>query len=85
MTTEEHNRLYWQCRRGMLELDLMLIPFLEKAYSDLSKEDQALFEEFLTATDPELYSWLTGNGQSENPAFAAMAKRIHDYVQTSHG
>ena len=30
----DETRLRWQCRRGMLELDLMLETFVEKRYAD---------------------------------------------------
>jgi len=30
----DETRLRWQCRRGMLELDLMLETFVEKCYAD---------------------------------------------------
>ena len=33
-------RLKWACRRGMLELDVLLLPFVEEAFDSLSYEDQ---------------------------------------------
>jgi len=32
MDRVEHNRLYWKCRRGLLELDLVLQRFLERHF-----------------------------------------------------
>ncbi len=32
-------RLRWPCRRGMLELDVLFMPFVEEAYDDISEED----------------------------------------------
>lgn len=55
---EKMNRLRWQCRRGMLELDLLLLPFFDKYYLGLSGVHQALFEQLLTYQDPELYQML---------------------------
>ncbi len=51
-------KLRWQCRRGMLELDLLLLPFLEKVYEQLSTEEQDLFAKLLTCQDQDLYTWL---------------------------
>jgi antitoxin CptB len=34
----DHNRLKWAARRGMLELDLILQPFVEKVYPTLNAE-----------------------------------------------
>ena len=60
------SKLAWRCRRGMLELDLILIPFFDTHFSDLSREDQAIFQRLLECTDPELYSWLIGHKSSED-------------------
>lgn len=74
-------RLYWCCRRGMLELDLILIPFLEQRYSELSAEDQALFQEYLDTNDPELHSWLTAKSCSVDPRFVKMTQIIRDHAR----
>lgn len=54
-------KLIWQCRRGMLELDLILNPFLEKQLDQLSDTQVAQFEALLQQPDPVLYSWLMGH------------------------
>ena len=35
-------RIRWACRRGMLELDVLFMPFVEEAYDSLSAEQQAI-------------------------------------------
>ena len=52
------NHLVWQCRRGMLELDNILNPFLEECYQDLNHEQQCDFVCLLKSDDPSLYSWI---------------------------
>ena len=37
----ELNRLFWHSRRGMLELDVLLVPFVKEVYPSLDAEDQA--------------------------------------------
>jgi antitoxin CptB len=54
----EKARLTWRCRRGMLELDLVLQSFLEERVHLLDKRQLLTFESLLTSTDPELYAWL---------------------------
>jgi len=61
------SKLRWRCRRGMLELDLMLGNFLDNAYAKLQPEKQALFEQLLEAEDQDLYRWLLGNEPAANP------------------
>jgi antitoxin CptB len=65
-------RLAWQCRRGMLELDVILIPFLEQHFEALDSVQQDLFAELLQAADPDLYTWLMGFGQCPSAALADM-------------
>lgn len=56
----EINRLRWRCRRGMLELDLVLGEFLEQRYIDLPESQQAAFEALLACSDQELWDMLYG-------------------------
>lgn len=54
----QKNRLTWASRRGMLELDLILQPFVENVYPQLSELDQRHFEQLLDCEDQDLFSWL---------------------------
>ncbi len=53
-------RLRWQCRRGMRELDLLLLDFLERGYGRLDAAQRARFEALLEIPDPILFEWLLG-------------------------
>lgn len=54
------SQIRWQCRRGMLELDIMLISFFDHHYDTLSPKEQELFVALLEASDADLYAWLLG-------------------------
>ncbi|HLQ26399.1 MAG TPA: succinate dehydrogenase assembly factor 2 [Acidiferrobacterales bacterium] len=56
---QKFNRLRWQCRRGQLELDLILNDFLERHYAALSEAEQNAFARLLQLPDPTLLQWLT--------------------------
>ena len=56
-------QLKWQCRRGMLELDVILIPFLDQHFTNLDETYQSAFVELLKQDDPDLYTWIMGFGQ----------------------
>lgn len=56
----EHARLYWQCRRGMLELDTLLQGFFEQGYETLTEEGRQGFLELLDYADTELLEYLMG-------------------------
>jgi antitoxin CptB len=54
-------KLGWHCRRGMLELDLILNRFTQSQIDSLTETQLKAFEALLTCTDPELFSWLMGH------------------------
>lgn len=53
----DEKRLVWASRRGMLELDLILMPFLEKIYPALSQSDKELYWSLLAEEDQDIYAW----------------------------
>ena len=57
-TPPDMDRLRWQCRRGMLELDEILLRYLEERFVQSSVEEQALFRRLLDVEDPVLNVWL---------------------------
>ena len=56
----EFNRLCWHSRRGMLEIDVMLMPFTENQYLTLSPEDQTAYRKLLDCEDQDIWEWLRG-------------------------
>lgn len=80
MTHPKIDRIYWSCRRGMLELDLTLIPFCQHQYLSLSTELQQQFQALLECTDVELYAWLTGRSEPENAEFLPIVNLIRIYA-----
>lgn len=53
----EFKKICWRSRRGMLELDLLLIPFSEDGFRQLSDEDQRSYIKLLDRDDPQLLQW----------------------------
>ncbi len=51
------NRLRWQCRRGVKELDAVLCTFLENDYVSANEHDQHLFIELLALEDDQLLAY----------------------------
>jgi len=69
-------QLQWQCRRGMLELDVILIPFLENYFESLDENNQLAFSELLTQADPDLYTWIMGFGECKIEEFVELIQII---------
>jgi len=74
-------RLKWACRRGMLELDVLFIPFVDEAYDELSAEQQRIFERLLTEQDPDLFAWFMGHSTCEDTELNAMVQLILNRVK----
>ncbi|OGO91191.1 MAG: hypothetical protein A3F10_01835 [Coxiella sp. RIFCSPHIGHO2_12_FULL_42_15] len=56
-------RLRWKCRRGMLELDILLVNYFNRCYDTLDLVQQQSFEALLEQEDVVLYAWLMGEEQ----------------------
>ena len=63
----EYNRLKWASRRGMLELDLILMPFLENIYNTLPADEQALYVELLACEDQDMFGWFLKHKEPPTP------------------
>ena len=50
----ELNRLRWRCRRGLRELDVLLVRYLDKRWATAPEEERAAFRALLELPDPEL-------------------------------
>lgn len=76
------SKLSWACRRGMLELDVLLGNFLKEAYPGLSEADQRLFVTLLSCQDPEILNWIMGKEIPEDPALDRITKMIGHHAKT---
>jgi len=75
---QEQGRIRWQCRRGMLELDLLLNKFVDQQYLHLSKAEQQIFERLLAETDMVLFRWFLTDEKPEDRELAAMVQYVLD-------
>ncbi|HUH38879.1 MAG TPA: succinate dehydrogenase assembly factor 2 [Spongiibacteraceae bacterium] len=76
VSDSEFKRLYWASRRGMLELDLMLVPFFEARFRELSEVDQARFVRLLACEDTELFSWFMQRERPEDKELSTIVDAI---------
>lgn len=76
ISDEEFKRIRWASRRGMLELDLIMVPFVEDCLRDLPEQDQQRYIQLLEEEDNDLFMWLLGRGKPEDPELAAIVERI---------
>jgi antitoxin CptB len=78
MSAEELNRLRWQCRRGLLELDLVLERFLEKHGDRLQGERLSSFQTLLTFTDNEIWDLIRAHAECRDARLAEVVQWMRD-------
>ena len=72
----EYSELKWRCRRGMLELDILLNSYLDKNYNTMSQQQGDLFGEVLDYPDQVLFDLLLGNMQSSDARVNRLVSEI---------
>jgi antitoxin CptB len=77
----ELNRLFWHSRRGMLELDVLLVPFVREVYSQLDDEDKARYRQLLECEDQDMFGWFMQREEPQDPDLRRIVKIILDRVQ----
>ena len=72
----QRTRLRWRCRRGMLELDLLLQGFLERGFEALDESGRAAFERLLRLSDQTLFDLFFSATQAKEEALQDVIERI---------
>ena len=77
---EKYNklRIEWDCRRGMLELDKIIMPFYLKHFDELTDDKKDIFIRLLASTDLQLFSWFFNRGQSSDSDIQSMVEYIQN-------
>ena len=77
----DKQKIFWHSRRGMLELDLLLVPFATRAFEHLCYQDQLLYSEFLEEEDQDLWTWLMKRQAPPNPRYCTLIDQILAFNQ----
>jgi antitoxin CptB len=72
MDTVSRNRLYWKCRRGLLELDIVLQRFIPS----LKHEDLQPLHALLDLPDNDLWDIIAGRSDDYDPRFEQTVARL---------
>ena len=70
LDTVSRNRLRWKCRRGLLELDLVLERYLKK------NPDDASLPPLLELPDNDLWDIIAGRSDAYDPRFEETVARL---------
>ncbi len=80
-TRSELKRLRWQCRRGMRELDLLLLQFIDSEGAELDAAKLQVFGRLLDCPDALLLEWLLGRQIPSDREVAQLVQRIRGATQ----
>lgn len=69
-------RLQWRSRRGMLELELALAPFVQQRLAGLSAADRERYARLLEHDDWDIYDWVQGRAEPDDRELAAIVAQI---------
>jgi antitoxin CptB len=68
--------LEWRCRRGMKELDILLLRYVRGPLAAASSDERAAFAEFLELPDPDIARYLLAGDVPDDPRQAALCRAL---------
>ena len=80
ISNEERNRLCWRSRRGVLELDLLLGPFIQEMYETLTPEQRKTYALLLEQEDTDLLDWFARKKVADNDSLQELVDIILDHA-----
>ncbi len=69
-------RLRWRCRRGTRELDRLLQQWLDRHATGADARTLEHFSLLLDAQDPDLWDWLIGKQDPDDPRLLELVREI---------
>ena len=82
---ELEKKILWQCRRGLWELDAILIPFVEKNFSNLEEIEIENFKKLLAYEDIEIFDILVNKKPFEDTEIGAIVSKILEFQISNLG
>ncbi len=74
----EVKRLRWRCRRGMRELDQLMLRYLDGRWPAADEAERAQFLRLLDTEDDKLWRWFMGHERPEDSDLASIVRVILD-------
>ena len=81
----EADRIRWHCRRGLLELDLLLSAFVERHLDRLDARQLALFTELLDLPDNDLLDLVMGAAEPADRRWGPVLDLLRGNCATATG
>ena len=74
-------RLRWRCRRGMRELDQLMLRYLDGRWPAADDAERSVFLRLLDCEDDKLWQWCMGLSRPDDAELHALVQRI---IQLPH-
>ncbi|KFN46283.1 succinate dehydrogenase assembly factor 2 [Arenimonas composti] len=74
----ELRRLRWRCRRGMRELDQLLLRYLDRCWAAADDAERSVFLRLLDSEDDRLWRWFMGREAPQDAQLAGLVARVLD-------
>jgi antitoxin CptB len=78
-SSPQHNRSYWRSRRGLLELDLLLPPFVRARFAELTDAQRDALQRLLECEDQDIWDWFQQRSAPDDPELAELVQLIRAF------
>ena len=79
------SKLRWHCRRGMRELDVLMLRYLEDSFESATAKEQQGFVELLALEDPILFAYVVGREEPQDENLQKLVQKIRTGLRTPKG
>ena len=76
MGAKENKRLLWRSRRGVRELDSLLVPYAQIRIKVMDRSEKHVFKLLLEQQDPDLLDWLLGRRRPVSTSIATAVDNV---------
>ena len=82
---ELKKKILWECRRGLWELDAILIPFIENNFDYLEENEISDFQRLLAYEDIEIFDILVNKKSFDDLSLKPITKKILSFHAVNLG
>ena len=75
----------WASRRGMLELDLVLEPFVAARYAALGELDREHYQRLMRCEDQDLFAWFLRRQVPDDEELRGIVSQILQFARAEPG
>ena len=73
---KDYSRMRWASRRGLLELDLLLGPFMASCFRELEPQLREDYQQLMSHEDQDILTWIMGTKALSDESLIAITDQI---------